>query len=184
MDELAKLLDGNKRFVEGRPMQKDLAGQRKDTLAGQHPFVTVVSCSDSRVVPEYLFDAGIGELFVVRLAGNVVDSCALGSIEYGVEHLHTPLLVVLGHEKCGAVTAACKMLCEHNHIDSIIEKIKPVVGKTGPDDVEKTIEQNVLWVRDCIVNSSKPVKEKVAEGKLTVVGLKYSLTTGKVEQVE
>ncbi len=184
MDELARLLDGNKRFVNGNFKPKDLSAQRNETLTGQHPFVTIVSCSDSRVVPEYIFDAGIGELFIVRAAGNVVDSCALGSVEYGVGHLHTPLLVVLGHEKCGAVTAACKMLCENNHIDSVLDKIKPVVGKTGPSDVEKTIEENVRWVQECIKNSSKVVKEKVAEEKLTVVGLKYSLTTGKVEIVK
>jgi carbonic anhydrase len=124
MDELEKLMEGNKRYVNGNPLEKDLKARREKTLESQKPFCTIVSCSDSRVVPEFIFDANIGEVFVIRTAGNIVDTITLGSIEYGVEHLGTPLLVVLGHEKCGAVTAACKGgECPPN-IQAIVDKMK------------------------------------------------------------
>src|SRR5512135_449398 len=105
-ESLQKLMDGNKRYVEGTPINKDLGDtKRKEILKGQHPFATVITCSDSRVPPEHIFDQGLGDIFVVRVAGNVVDSIALGSIEYGTEHVQTPLLVLLGHSDCGAVKA-------------------------------------------------------------------------------
>jgi len=184
MNEIETLLEGNKRFVENKLKPKDLQAMRKATMAGQKPFVTIVSCSDSRVVPEYIFDAGIGELFVVRLAGNIVDSCAMGSVEYGIEHLHTPLLVVLGHEKCGAVTAACQLVQAKNNIDFVLEKIKPAIGRVGRDNVENTIDENVKCTLDYIASTSKEVKHLMDHGKLKIVGMKYSFTTGKVELIE
>ncbi len=177
------LLKGNNRYVNGNPKSKNLEMRRKETLAGQKPFATIISCSDSRVVPEYIFDTTIGEIFVVRLAGNVVDDCALGSIEYAVHHLHTPLVVVLGHEKCGAVTGACKGLCEKNKIDSVIEKIKPAICKAGSEDIEYTAEENIRCVMETIKESSHVVKDMVNEGKLMVVGMKYFLSSGKVELI-
>lgn len=184
MDGIEMLMEGNRRFVENKPKPKDHAKKRAETLNGQKPFVTIVSCSDSRVVPEYVFDAGIGELFIIRVAGNVVDSCALGSIEYGVEHLHTPLLVILGHEKCGAVTAACKNVCENNSIDRVIERIKPAICKVGSENVEYTIEENVRCVKEYVMASSRAVKELTENGKLKIIGMKYSFATGNVELVE
>jgi carbonic anhydrase len=184
MNETERLMEGNARYVSGNVTKKDLTAMRTATLNGQKPFVTIISCSDSRVVPEYIFDAGIGELFVVRLAGNIVDSCAMGSIEYGVEHLHTPLLVVLGHEKCGAVTAACQLVQAKNNIDFVLEKIKPAIGRVGRDNVENTIDENVKCTLDYIVNTSKEVKHLVEQGKLKLVGMKYSFATGKVELIK
>lgn len=184
MDALEALLEGNKRYVEGKPKQKELDTRRKETVSGQKPFATIVSCSDSRVVPEYIFDTTLGEIFIIRVAGNVVDSCGLGSIEYGVGHLHTSLLVVLGHEKCGAVTGACKGLCENNHIDLVLEKIKPAICKVGKDNIEYTITENINCVVESIKTSSKVVEEKIVQGKLKIIGMKYSLSTGKVELVK
>jgi carbonic anhydrase len=178
-----KVLEGNKNYVEGKPKPKDLNAKRKETIAGQKPFATVLACSDSRVVPEYIFDTNIGEIFVIRVAGNVVDNCVLGSIEYAVEHLHTPILVVLGHEKCGAITAACKGLCENNNIDYIIEKIKPAICKVGSDNIEYTIEENIRCVKEYITLSSEVVRKKIKEGKLMIVGMKYSLSTGEVNLI-
>src|SRR4030043_1796798 len=105
-EALQKLMDGNKRFVSGKLVKKDLGDtKRKELLKGQKPFATVITCSDSRVPPELLFDQGLGDIFIIRVAGNVVDPLELGRIEYGVEHLNAPLLFILGHSKCGAVTA-------------------------------------------------------------------------------
>lgn len=101
-ESLTKLIDGNKRFMSGELAKKDIGENRRQELTkGQQPFATVLSCSDSRVAPEIIFDQGLGDIFIVRVAGNVVEPTTLGSIEYGVEHLHAPLLVILGHESCG-----------------------------------------------------------------------------------
>ncbi len=104
-NEREKLLEGNKRYLT-QPTAKDFAKRREETKDGQQPYAIILTCSDSRVAPEIIFDANLGEIFVIRTAGNVVDKIALGSIEYAAEHLHSPLLVVMGHEKCGAVKAA------------------------------------------------------------------------------
>ena len=103
-ESFSKLMNGNKRFVTASLAQKDVGeARRKELAGGQHPFAIVVTCSDSRVAPEILFDEGLGDIFVVRVAGNVLDPISLGSIEYAAEHLHAPLLVLMGHEQCGAV---------------------------------------------------------------------------------
>src|SRR5436190_14973819 len=101
-----ELMDGNKRFVSGNMQKRDVAAARDELAKGQHPKVIVLACADSRVAPELVFDKGLGELFVIRIAGNVADKDALGSIEYAVEHLHSSMIIILGHEKCGAVAAA------------------------------------------------------------------------------
>ncbi len=180
MGELEKLIEGNKKYIEGNLSQKDIKGMRDGVVNGQKPFVTIVTCSDSRVVPEYIFDAGIGELFIVRAAGNILDKAIIGSVEYGVGHLHTQLLVILGHSKCGAVTAACSNHQEGNCIDYIMKKIKPAVKE---EDVEGSIEENIRCVMKEIKRKSKTVKTLVKEGKLKIVGMKYSLETGEVREV-
>ncbi len=184
MNELEKLLDGNKRYVSGQLKAKDLKKSRISVVNGQNPFVTIVSCSDSRVVPEFIFDADIGELFIIRIAGNVVDNCALGSVEYGVEHLHTPLLVILGHEKCGAVTAACKGVCENNCIADVLKKIEPAICKVGKENVEYTIDENIRCVKAYLQSSSHVIKELLEHKKLKIIGMKYSLTDGSVKLIE
>src|SRR3989338_7721795 len=107
-EALGKLREGNSRFVNGKMRGREVQKRREELVAGQHPYATIVSCSDSRVVPEYIFDADMGEIFIIRTAGNIVGRVSLGSVEYGCAHLHTPILVVLGHEGCVAVKATCE----------------------------------------------------------------------------
>lgn len=179
MKTLADLMEGNKRFVEGKPAGKDLRGQRAATSEGQKPFATVVTCSDSRVAPEHIFDVGLGEIFVVRVAGNVLDNCAMGSVEYAIEHLHTPLLVVMGHEKCGAVAAACAGGHVGGNIAHLVEKIKPAVKKANGDPV-KAGRENVKEVLGELHRN--PVVQKLEkEGKLKLAGAQYYLKEGRVE---
>jgi carbonic anhydrase len=188
-----KIMEGNSRYVSGDLAKKDIGDARRKELAkGQHPFATVITCSDSRVPPELLFDQGLGDIFVVRVAGNVVDSIALGSIEYGVEHLHTPLLVILGHQSCGAVTAALDAEGEpEGNIGAILRKIMPAVEKakaSGKTDraemLEAAIQENVRNVYGDIMHNSPVVEELVHQGKLKVVLAEYSLNTGKVNVIE
>ncbi len=182
MNEVERLLEGNKRYMEGALTPKDVKAKRGETKDGQKPFVTIVTCSDSRVVPEYIFDQNLGEVFAVRTAGNVIDKITLGSIEYGTEHLHTPLLVVMGHEKCGAITAACHGgECPPN-IAAIIRKLKSPV-KRGKGDIEKTATLNIKSVVKQIRKKSEIIRHLESEGKLKVVGMKYFFEDGRVEVV-
>lgn len=180
-EAMEKLMEGNVRFVEGVRKQYDFISRRKELLAGQHPFVTVLTCSDSRVVPEYIFDANIGEVFQIDTAGNVVDTIALGSIEYGVDHLHTPVFMILGHTLCGAVTACCQMEGEaHGNIGEIMKKIAPSAAKKNKE-IERTTDENLFCTRECILANSPVVQKAVDEGKVKIVLAKYNLETGKVE---
>lgn len=180
-EAMKKLMDGNARFVEGVRKQHDFIARRKELLAGQHPFVTVLTCSDSRVVPEYIFDVDIGEIFKIETAGNVVGPIGLGSIEYGVGHLHTPVFMILGHTFCGAVTACCQMEGEaHGNIGEIMKKIAPSAAKKNKE-IEKTTDENMLCVKECILANSPVVKKAAEEGKVKIVLAKYDLETGKVE---
>src|SRR5205085_10520354 len=125
------LKEGNGRFAAGKLAVKDVGAQRRATLAkGQHPFAVVLACADSRVPPELVFDQGLGELFVLRVAGNLADPFVLGSIEYAVEHLHTPLIVVLGHENCGAVAAALTKAAFPGNLGTLVKEVH--VGKNLP----------------------------------------------------
>src|SRR5258705_1725495 len=132
-DTLARLMDGNARFVKGQHRPADYKRERAELTKAQHPYAIILSCSDSRVPPEIVFDESLGKLFVVRVAGNVVDPVSLGSIEYAAEHLHSKLLYVLGHESCGAVTAAVDGGHFSPSIESILEKIKPAVAAARRD---------------------------------------------------
>ena len=179
------LMEGNGRFVSGDVAAKNFPERRAELVSGQSPFVTVVTCSDSRVPPELIFDQGLGEIFVIRVAGNVMDPVVLGSVEYGIEHLHTPLLVILGHQCCGAVTAATEGGAEGN-IESIMTEIEPAVEVacetelTGSDLVEVAIDENVDLVIKNVLDRSPITKELVEEGELVILGAKYSLETGEV----
>ncbi len=190
-DSLSKLQDGNRRFTSCEPAQKDVCDNRRQELTkGQHPFATVLSCSDSRVSPEILFDEGLGDVFIIRDAGNVVEPTTLGSIEYGVEHLHTPLLVILGHESCGAVQAALEAKGKpEGNIGAIIKKIMPAVdtakkAKKGPEEtLNLAVQENVRNTYKDIMKS-KIIRELVHEGKLKIVAAEYYLGTGKVELID
>ncbi len=188
---LEKLMDGNRRFVEGRmalPKSAD-APAREKLATGQKPFAIVLSCSDSRVPPELIFDQGLGEIFVVRVAGNVPDPVVLGSIEYGVEHLKAPLVVVLGHERCGAVTAAVEAEgSPEGNIGAILKEIAPAVaqarkdatGKAKGDLVEAAVVGNVKRVAADLAGRSPVLHELATEGQIRIVPAEYDLDTGKV----
>ncbi len=191
-DSWGKLMQGNSRYVSGQTSKKASGDAfRKELAKGQHPYAVVVACSDSRVSPSIIFDEGLGNIFVVRTAGNIVDPTAIGSVEYGVEHLHAPLVVVLGHESCGAVTAAVESKGEpEGNIGAILKKIMPAVKKAKStvkkDDnliYASTIE-NVRNVAGEIVKKSKIISNEMHEGKVKVVGAYYAISTGKVEAVE
>jgi carbonic anhydrase len=191
-EALQKLMDGNKRFVSGTLAQKDLGdAKRKELAKGQKPFATVLTCSDSRVPPELLFDQGLGDVFVVRVAGNVVDPIALGSIEYAAEHLGSPLLLILGHSHCGAVKATLEAKGKpEGNIGAIIKKIIPAAdaakkkGGTQDEILETAIKQNIKNVYADIMKNSKIVPHLVEEGKLMIAAGEYDITTGKVEMIE
>jgi carbonic anhydrase len=185
-DELLKrLIDGNKRYVESRPIRPNQTAERRSEVAkGQNPFAVIVGCSDSRIPPEIIFDQGIGDLFVVRVAGNIVDDVALGSIEYAADHLHTHLVVVLGHGKCGAVTAAVKGGEAHGHIGSILRAIGPAVekAKAKPGDlVDSSIRANVELVAGQIKSAEPILGKLVREKTIGVVGAYYDIETGVVD---
>ena len=150
----------------------------------QHPFAIVLGCADSRVPPETVFDQGLGDLFVVRVAGNVIDDQSLGSIEYAVDHLAVRLIVVLGHQRCGAVQAAKDTLAANGkapgHIQSLVTAIEPAVEATVKDDLEATVKANVKNVVQALRSSTPVLKAKIDAGELKVVGAYYSLDTGAV----
>jgi carbonic anhydrase len=182
---LQQLIAGNERYATGHLLHPRLDEDRRTEVAqGQHPIAIVVGCSDSRVPPEIVFDQGLGDIFVVRLAGNVVDDLALGSIEYAVEHLHAHLIVVLGHDKCGAVQAAVTGGDAPGHIGSILHAIAPAVEKarheTG-DLLDNAVNENVLRVVNQIKTSAPILAHEVETNQLTVVGARYKLAPGAVQ---
>ena len=179
-----RLKDGNERFVAGKPDKKDLDAKKRAALTkGQSPFAIVLTCADSRVPPELLFNQGLGDLFVLRVAGNISGPFVMGSIDYGVEHLHAPLIVVLGHESCGAVSTALGKDKPGGNLGKLIDEIH--VGKNLPEDKTKAmaaaIRNNAHYHAEQVLMKSEIVRKHVAEKKLRVVSGYYSLSTGKVE---
>lgn len=188
--DLAKqlLIEGNGRFISGKPLSKDLSSTKRMDLMenGQHPFAVIVSCSDSRVPPELLFDQALGDLFVIRVAGNIITPAELGSVEYAVEHLKTPLVVVLGHEGCGAVTAAVEGGEAPGSIAAIINKIRPAVnrarpmGLSGNELIEKSVDLNITNALMDIAESPI-IKEGMHSKKVNIIGAKYDLDEGSLK---
>ena len=162
----------------------EAAKRRAELTKSQHPFAIVLGCADSRVPPEIVFDQGLGDLFVVREAGNVIDDHSLGSIEYAVDHLAVRLIVVLGHQRCGAVKAAKETIAAKTkapaHIQSLVTAIQPAVEATAKGDLNATIDANVKNVAQALRSSVPILKSKVDSGELKVVGAYYSLDTGSV----
>jgi carbonic anhydrase len=186
-EALARLKAGNERFVAGQVIHPNAGAERRAEVAkGQKPFAIVVGCSDSRVGPEVVFDQGLGDLFVVRTAGNVVDDVALGSIEYAAEHFGVPVIYVLGHTRCGAVAAAVAGGEAPGHVGSIVEKIKPAVEETKGekgDAVDNAVRANVRNVVNQLRGAGPILSGLVKSGKLRVVGGCYDLETGRVQML-
>lgn len=184
---LQRLLDGNKRFAASQMTRTNQTADRRAEIAkGQKPFAIVLSCADSRVAPELVFDQGLGDLFVIRVAGNVVDVATLGSIEYAAEHLGVPLVIVLGHEKCGAVQAAVAGGEAGGHVYAIVQAIEPAVKlarQQGGDLVENAVVANVQRVVKQL-ELAEPLLTKLRQaGKLKIAGARYDLDTGVVSLV-
>jgi carbonic anhydrase len=178
-----ELLLGNERFVQGQMQyQHQDAERRQELLSGQHPLVAVLCCSDSRVPPEVIFDQGLGDLFVVRTAGNVVDDVALGSLEYAVEHLHVHLLLVLGHSRCGAVTAAVQGGDTPGHIGAVLDRLAGAVQSSG-GHVAKAVDENIRSMVAMLRTNEPILAEAVAAGQLLVLGARYDLEDGYVRLV-
>ena len=185
---LARLKEGNQRFLRGRA---HFPTMRKEILAelarGQQPYATIIGCSDSRVPPELLFDAGFGELFIVRVAGNVISPEVMGTLQYAAVHLHTPLFVVLGHEGCGAVQAALAAKFEgareRRRIRLLLKRILPGLrdlrGSGGVTQLKAAVEANVRWsIRQ--LRETPEGRARMAEGVLKLVGAVYEIKTGRV----
>jgi carbonic anhydrase len=181
---LQALLAGNQRFVAAHfTHPNQTVARRREVAKGQHPVAAVLACSDSRVPPELLFDQGLGDLFVIRLAGNIPDDAALGSLEYAAEHLEVRLAVVLGHTRCGAVDAAVKGGEAPGHIKMLVDAILPAVvaskGMLG-NAVDNAVRVNVAQVTAKLRAAAPILSEMVHEHKLKVVGAYYDLDNGKV----
>ncbi len=190
-DEAEKILmDGNKRFISGEVCERDLSYRTRLKLSegGQHPIAVVITCSDSRVIPELIFDQGLGDIFVVRNAGNIINASELGSIEYAVKHLNVPLVLILGHEKCGAVRAAIDGEGDGTNISMIINQIIPSIQKVKAGNEKYILEELISKTEDeNIKNSTRNIlrshiiKEYVEKGEVKIVPSKYCLGTGEVK---
>jgi carbonic anhydrase len=186
----ALLIEGHARYLSGRSAHPHAnAARRQETSGGQHPVATVVGCSDSRVPVEIIFDQGIGDLFVVRVPGNVCNADEVGAVEYGVGHLGTPLCVVLGHTRCGAVTAVVEGKGLHGHLGALVHNIYRAAERTGDEHpnlegtalVEATARANVQESIHCLLEGSPIVRARVHQGNLKVVGAIYDVASGGVE---
>ena len=182
---LETLMAGNKRYVEG---SMSFLHQDKEWCLslskGQHPFAIILACSDSRVSPGVVFDQGLGDIFIIRVAGNIVDDVVLGSIEYAAAHLNVPLLMVMGHTNCGAVAATCSVADPEGHIGRITSFIKPVADKVRSHDgdhVTNTVHALAKSVAHELETSKPILADLVDSGKLKVVASVYDIETGKVE---
>jgi carbonic anhydrase len=180
------LMAGNQRFISGHAKSRDLVQLRRDLASTQRPNVIVLACSDSRVAPELLFDKSLGDLFVVRSAGNIADAIGIGSMEYAAEHLGSSLLVVLGHQKCGAVSAACTQeKMPTVNLQAIVDKISPAVTKakehaSSDQLLEAAVEENVHQSAKDVIANSPVLKHLQDDGKLAVIEAVYKLDTGEV----
>ena len=192
-EALVRLREGNERFLRGEArfptVQKEILA---DLAKGQQPYATILGCSDSRVPPELVFDAGFGELFVIRLAGNILSPEVAGTIQYAGVHLKTPLFVVLGHEGCGAVQAALQTLRhgtrERSRIEALLHNILPGLAGVDPElpweeQMRRAVEANVRWAVKTILAMPEAQQRKV-EGVLKLVGAVYDLATGRVRFLE
>ena len=185
---LENLLAGNQRFVRGERAPRSFDLRREKLVAGQKPQAIILGCSDSRVSPGTLFDQNLGEIFVVRTAGQVLGSSVLASIEYAVDHLQAPLFMILGHEKCGAVTAAIAHEGQaQGNIGALLGQIQPAIERarqlnTGPDNmVEKVTDLHLEELAKQVLQESDIISQAVAEGRLRLITAKYQIASGEVK---
>ncbi len=182
---LQALLEGNERFVTGqlaRPHQT--ADYRLGLTRGQNPVAIILTCADSRVVPELYFDQGLGDLFVLRNAGNILDDHILGSMEYAIEHLHVRLVVVVGHASCGAVSAAVAGGEAGGHVHSVLEAISPAVAATqgqAGDRIDNVVRAHAQAVARTLEHVEPVLKPAALEGRIKIVAARYDLATGKID---
>ncbi|MER7956943.1 carbonic anhydrase [Streptomyces sp. NPDC096030] len=190
-DAFELLMAGNQRFVLGSPEHPNQdAARRTETAPSQQPFAVLFGCSDSRMAAEIIFDRGLGDLFVVRTAGHVAGTEVLGSIEFGVSVLNAPLVVVLGHDSCGAVAAACSALEDGQtpggFVRDVVERVTPSVlaaRAAGRDTAEEILAEHIEHTADLLLERSRVLAERVAAGRLGVVGLSYRLADGTAQLV-
>ena len=180
---LEKLVEGNARFVADHLDGKLQDSSRRESLiGGQEPYAIILSCADSRVVPELAFDAGLGELFVVRVAGNVANSSSIASIEYAVAHVGSKLIVVLGHESCGAVNAAMAGGDNGYNLNHLLAHISPAISASGEDAaIGDVVKKNVELTINELNSRSEIIREATANGNVKILGAYYNLNTGKVD---
>lgn len=184
--ELNKLLNGNKNFIQGNPTAKNMCLKTLQGLAlYQEPYACVLSCSDSRVVPEIIFDCGIGELFVVRVAGIAVGPNVKESIEYAVKKLHVPLLILLGHDDCGVMKYANEQYPNvTEEFKSILQCVYPVIDGKGKFDCNNEFaKKHTIWVEDYLINNSKIISDAVKNDKLYIAKCHFNHNTGEVQLI-
>jgi len=187
---LDRLMKGNVRYAEGASRRHDFKSEREALVGGQNPFASILSCADSRIAPEYAFDSSRGDLFVCRVAGNFANDDTVASLEYGAAVLNSPLILVLGHDSCGAVDATIKSLRDNTtlpgHLPSLVNaltsSVKASADKPG-DKLANAIRQNVIDVTAKLKSATPILSAAAAEGKIKIVGGIYRLDTGKVELV-
>lgn len=181
-DALTRLKSGNERFVKDQLEGKLKDSDRKKALkAGQQPFAIILSCADSRVIPELAFDTGLGEIFVVRVAGNVPNPSSIASIEYAVAHLGPKLIVVMGHESCGAVAAAIEGGDNGENLNHLLGFIQPVVDANRGKEMAEIIKQNTIKSSIDLVKKSQIISEAVETNEVNIVTAYYNLGTGKAD---
>lgn len=190
-EALSMLMEGNERWVANRVDAPSTSPERREatTSGGQHPFVTILTCADSRLPVERMFDRGVGEIFVTRVAGNIAGPSETGTIEYAVGHLHTPLLVVMGHAKCGAVAAAAADAKVHGQVAGILAKVGPAVERAkrqnpslkGDELVAAAVKENVWQTVFDLLKQSDDLRTQVQQGQLRIVGAVCDIGTGRVE---
>ena len=182
---LEKLMRGNQRYVDHKLRHPHQTGlQMEEIAAGQHPIAIILGCADSRVPPEIIFDQGLGDLFVIRVAGNILDDAILGSIEYATEEFGVRLVMVLGHERCGAIAAAVQGGEALGHISTLVSAILPALQNLEPfpaDPIEAAVRANVQWVVQQLRRSEPILTSLLEVGKLKVVGARYDLDDGEVQ---
>jgi carbonic anhydrase len=189
-DALARLKAGNARFVKGRHRPANYVAERATLIKGQQPYAILLTCSDSRVPPELIFDESLGKLFIVRVAGNVTDPVTLGSVEYAAEHLGAHLLVVLGHDACGAVKATVEGGHLPPNIEAIAHDIQPAADRAkarhldAPATLKTAIAENVRQQMGDALGESEVLREMVEKKSLTIVGGVYNLASGRVEWLQ